>query len=151
VIGAATWPKPHRGTSGFLPTFCSFDFSDAAPWRKGYRVYRRRGGLGVTDRHCIPLSPGTPPLAGEALDTRAAALPDWRVDGRELKREFRFPDFATALAFVNRVGEVAEREGHHPDIALGWGRVAISTYTHSIGGLSENDFILAAKIDALPR
>ncbi len=104
----------------------------------------------LTHRHCAPLPPGTPPLAGEALAALTAALPHWRIEGRELKREFRFPDFASALAFVNRVGEVAEREQHHPDIALAWGRVVIGTYTHSIGGLSENDFILAATIDALP-
>jgi 4a-hydroxytetrahydrobiopterin dehydratase len=102
-------------------------------------------------RHCVPLPPGTPPLGGEKLATLAAALPQWRIDGRELKREFRFPDFAAALAFVNRVGAVAESEQHHPDIALGWGRVAIATWTHSIGGLSENDFILAARIEALSR
>ncbi len=156
----------------------------------------------LTGRHCAPLPAGTPPLDGEALAACAAAVPQWRIEGREtrqlgdalsasgrplpgiearpqpdqrrgpqsacalgwqregvpsqgwpchLRREFRFPDFAAALAFVNRIGELAEGEQHHPDIALGWGRVAVATYTHSIGGLSENDFILAAKIDALPR
>ena len=105
----------------------------------------------LTARNCAPLPPGTPPLSGAALAALATLLPQWRIEDRELKREFRFPDFKSALAFVNRVGEVAERERHHPDLALAWGRVAVSTHTHSIGGLSENDFILAAKIDALPR
>ena len=67
-----------------------------------------------------------------------------------IERVFKFPNFATALAFVNRVGAIAEAEGHHPDIELGWGRVAIKVYTHKIDGLTESDFILAAKIDALP-
>ena len=77
---------------------------------------------------------------------------DWKVeDGKKIKREFKFEDFKSALAFVNKIGEIAEEEGHHPDIELGWGRVGVELSTHAIGGLSTNDFILAAKIDKLPR
>ena len=68
-----------------------------------------------------------------------------------IQREFTFPDFRTAMAFAVRVGELAEREGHHPDIHLSWGKVRVETWTHKISGLHQNDFILAAKIDALPR
>jgi 4a-hydroxytetrahydrobiopterin dehydratase len=79
-------------------------------------------------------------------------LDDWRVvGGHHLARDLRFTDFAQALAFVNRVGELSEAEGHHPDIHLGWGRVGLEIWTHSIGGLSESDFVLAAKIDRIPR
>ncbi|MGH9394088.1 MAG: 4a-hydroxytetrahydrobiopterin dehydratase [Terriglobales bacterium] len=99
---------------------------------------------------CQPCAAGTPALAGAELERLRAQLPQWQVvDGHHLHREFRFPDFARALAFVNQVGAIAEREGHHPDLELGWGRVSITTFTHSIAGLSRNDFILAAKIDAV--
>ena len=101
-------------------------------------------------KHCVPCRAGTPKLAGPELEALAQQLPDWKVvDGHHIERAFKFPDFVTALAFVNRIGAVAESEGHHPDLTLGWGRVGVITYTHSIGGLSEGDFILAAKIDAL--
>ena len=103
-------------------------------------------------KHCVPCKGGTPPLAGPELDKLSAQLPDWKVmEGHHLERAYKFPDFVTALAFVNKIGDVAEREGHHPDLTLGWGRVGVVTYTHSIKGLSESDFILAAKIDQLSK
>jgi 4a-hydroxytetrahydrobiopterin dehydratase len=81
-----------------------------------------------------------------------ATLEGWTLDGERLRRHFRFKDFAGAMRFVNRVAELAEAEGHHPDLAVhDWNRVDVSTWTHSIGGLSENDFILAGKIDRIPR
>lgn len=73
------------------------------------------------------------------------------VDGHHLTKDYKFPDFRQALEFVNRVGELAERQGHHPDLLLAWGRVGVKTWTHAINGLTESDFILAAKIDQLPR
>lgn len=78
-------------------------------------------------------------------------VPGWQLaeDARVLERTFTFPDFSEALAFVNRVGNIAEAENHHPDIALSWGKVAITLQTHVIGGLSDNDFILAAKINQI--
>ncbi|HVR44664.1 MAG TPA: 4a-hydroxytetrahydrobiopterin dehydratase [Thermoanaerobaculia bacterium] len=72
----------------------------------------------------------------------------WRAtDDHHLEKEFRFPDFREALAFTNRIGEIAEREGHHPDIELSWGRVGVKIWTHKIDGLTESDFVLAAKVD----
>jgi 4a-hydroxytetrahydrobiopterin dehydratase len=91
-----------------------------------------------------------PPLAGEALAGLAQQLPDWRVvDGHHLEKTFRTVDFKTALEFVNRIGAVAEQEGHHPDLCFGWGSVKATIFTHKIQGLTESDFILAAKVDAL--
>lgn len=93
-----------------------------------------------------------PPLRGASLLVLHRQLgPDgngWRiVDEHHLEKDYRFPDFAQALAFVNRVGAIAEAEGHHPDLLLAWGRVRISIWTHSIDGLTESDFVLAAKCD----
>ena len=106
--------------------------------------------MSLAQRTCKPGLPGTPPLTPKLRAPLAAQVPAWRVvRGKELRREFRFKDFATALAFVNRIGAQAEAQGHHPDLELGWGRVAVSLSTHDVGGLSEADFILAARIDRL--
>jgi 4a-hydroxytetrahydrobiopterin dehydratase len=81
-----------------------------------------------------------------------AQLTGWKVaDGHHLTKTYDFPDFMSALAFVNTLGELAEDEGHHPDIHLAWGKVGVEIYTHKVNGLTESDFILAAKIDELPR
>jgi 4a-hydroxytetrahydrobiopterin dehydratase len=104
----------------------------------------------LAKRQCAPCRADTPKLAGDRLASLVRQLGgDWQASGERLRKTFRFPDFATALAFVNRIAEVAEREQHHPDILLAWGKVSIEMWTHSVGGLSENDFILAAKIDEL--
>jgi len=105
----------------------------------------------LEQKKCEPCEKGTPPLEGEALATLTSELGEgWKVaDGRRLEKDFAFKNFREALDFTNRVGELAETEGHHPDICLGWGKVGLTLSTHSIGGLSENDFILAAKVDAL--
>lgn len=102
----------------------------------------------LASKHCVPCRGGVPPLKGEELGRLAAQVPDWTVaNDHHITRSFRFPDFKTALDFVNRIGAIAEAEGHHPDITLAWGRVDVLTYTHKIDGLTESDFILAAKID----
>jgi len=89
-----------------------------------------------------------PPLAGEPLAKLSAQLPDWKVvDGTRLNKTFVFPDFQKGLDFVNRIGVVAEKEGHHPDLCLAWGKVDAVIYTHKINGLTESDFVMAAKID----
>jgi len=107
----------------------------------------------VTDlasKHCVPCRGGVPPLAGKELERLAEQVPGWRVvDGHHLTKTFKFPDFRQALAFVNKVGNVAEEEGHHPDILLSWGKAEVTTWTHAINGLTESDFILAAKIDRI--
>jgi len=92
-----------------------------------------------------------PVLKGEELAAYLGQVDDaWEaVEEHHLRRAFRFPDFVTALAFVNRVGAVAEAEGHHPNITLTWGRATIEIWTHKVDGLTESDFILAAKVDTL--
>ncbi|HSM13833.1 MAG TPA: 4a-hydroxytetrahydrobiopterin dehydratase [Thermoanaerobaculia bacterium] len=105
---------------------------------------------GLAAKECIPCKGGVPPLTGEELARLLAELgPNgWRVvDGHHLEKEYEFPDFVSALAFVNRVGELAEEQGHHPDLYLAWGRVRITIWTHKIDGLTESDFVLAAKAD----
>jgi len=100
---------------------------------------------------CVPCRGGVPPLDEPKLGELLGELDDnWRVvDKHHLARTFKFPDFAGALAFVNCVGQLAERQGHHPDISLSWGRVTVEIHTHKIDGLTESDFVLAAKIDVL--
>lgn len=100
---------------------------------------------------CTPCHGGVPPLTlseAEALSPQASG---WQLlnNGARLERRFAFKTFAVALAFINRVGDLAEVEGHHPDITFGWGYANISFYTHSINGLHENDFIMAAKVNQL--
>jgi 4a-hydroxytetrahydrobiopterin dehydratase len=103
---------------------------------------------------CVPCEEGAKPLQGEQLLSYKSKLdqeaPGWEVvDGHHLQKKFQFKNFQLALEFVNRVGAVAEEEGHHPDISLGWGYAEITTFTHAIGGLSENDFVLAAKVSKI--
>ena len=99
-------------------------------------------------KSCVACREATAALKGEGLGHLARQVPDWDVVGEHhLLRTFRFPDFKTALDFVNRAGAVAESEGHHPDLLLAWGRVEAKIYTHKIDGLSESDFVLAAKLD----
>ena len=106
--------------------------------------------MGLADKHCVPCRGGVPPLSGEVLERLQAQVPGWRVvDGHHLTKTYTFPDFRTALDFVNRAGAVAEAEGHHPDLYLGWGKVEARIWTHKINGLTESDFILAAKLDGL--
>jgi len=108
--------------------------------------------MGLADKHCVPCRGGVPPLQGEELERMKAQVTGWQVvDGHHLEKNYSFPDFQTALAFVNRAGAIAEQEGHHPDLYLSWGKVGVKIWTHKINGLTESDFILAAKIDALPQ
>ncbi len=101
------------------------------------------------DRACTACGRNTPRLAEAAIAELIAQLPDWSLaeHGMRIKRRFGFRDFASAFAFVSRVAALAEAAGHHPDIGLGWGYAELSWQTHSIGGLHENDFILAARCD----
>lgn len=104
----------------------------------------------LADKKCVPCRGGLPPLAGAELTVLHHRVPAWTVEREHhIHREFRFPDFKQALDFVNRVGALAEEQGHHPDILLAWGRADITLWTHKIDGLSESDFIMAAKIDRL--
>jgi 4a-hydroxytetrahydrobiopterin dehydratase len=104
----------------------------------------------LASKACVPCRGGVPPLKGAALAELAAQVSGWTiVEEHHLAKSFKFPDFRQALAFVNRVGELAEEQGHHPDLTLVWGRVDVALWTHKIDGLTESDFILAAKIDRL--
>lgn len=104
----------------------------------------------LASKTCVPCRGNVPPLAGEELEALASQVPEWKVvDGHHISRGFKFPDFVQALAFVNKVGAIAEEQGHHPDILLSWGKADVTTWTHKINGLTESDFILAAKIDKL--
>ncbi len=106
----------------------------------------------LAHRKCVPCRGNVPPLKGDEINVLLADLDQWEVVGEHhLAKTYRFPDFAEALAFVNRIGAVAEEEQHHPDIHLSWGTVRVELWTHKIDGLTESDFILAAKIDEMPR
>lgn len=107
----------------------------------------------LADKECIPCEGDWPALTPEQAADFMEHVPGWGLDveSRSISRMYTFKDFKEALAFTNKVGELAEEEGHHPDIFLSWGKVGIGLTTHSINGLSENDFILAAKIDLLPK
>jgi 4a-hydroxytetrahydrobiopterin dehydratase len=103
----------------------------------------------LADRSCVPCRGGVPPLKGEELRALSDELgAGWDVvDEHHLEKRFEFPDFRTALDYTYRLGLVAEAEGHHPDIELGWGRAVVRIFTHKIDGLTESDFVLAAKAD----
>ena len=104
----------------------------------------------LASKTCVPCRGGTPPLKGEELDDLRRQIPGWEVvEEHHLRRHFRFKNFRQALDFVNRVGELAEEQGHHPDVGFGWGYAEVTVYTHKIDGLTESDFILAAKISEL--
>ncbi|HZI64368.1 MAG TPA: 4a-hydroxytetrahydrobiopterin dehydratase [Thermoanaerobaculia bacterium] len=104
----------------------------------------------LAQKECVPCKGGVPPLRGQAIQELLKKLgPNgWRVvDEHHLEKEYSFPDFGSALAFVNRVGETAEEQGHHPDVYLSWGKVRLTIWTHKIDGLTESDFVFAAKAD----
>lgn len=104
----------------------------------------------LADRPCVQYPEGSPPLTSERRDALMREVDGWTVEeGHHLRKEWEFPDFLTALAFVNRAGEIAEAEQHHPEMILTWGKVAVEIWTHTVGGLSESDFILAAKLDRI--
>jgi 4a-hydroxytetrahydrobiopterin dehydratase len=99
-------------------------------------------------RNCVPCKGGVPPLKGKEIEPLLSQLEGWNaVDEHHLAKTYKFPDFVRALKFVNRVGEIAEKEWHHPDLYLAWGRVRIEIWTHKINGLTESDFVFAAKAD----
>jgi 4a-hydroxytetrahydrobiopterin dehydratase len=104
----------------------------------------------LAEKTCVPCRGGVPPLTPDEIKPLQAQVADWEVvKNHHLEREFVFPDFKSALAFVNKAGAIAEEQGHHPDIYLAWGKARVSIWTHKIDGLTESDFILAAKIDRI--
>lgn len=105
----------------------------------------------LSEKKCEPCLATTPPMKLEASNRLLQELNGWQLalDGRAIRKRFSFPDFITAMAFANRVGDVAEEQKHHPDLMVGWGYVECVCWTHTIAGLHENDFIVAAQIDQL--
>ena len=105
----------------------------------------------LASKSCVPCRGGVEPLSPEAARGLLSAAAGWRLEenATRLVRRFEFRDFVEAMKFLNRVADVAEREGHHPDIAVHWNKVDLTLWTHKIGGLHENDFILAAKVNRL--
>ncbi len=107
----------------------------------------------LNQRHCVPCEGGVPPLDAGQVAPLLAQIEGWQVETtakhQQLVKRFRFRDFVSAVDFVNRITPLAEAEQHHPDLLVSWGRVRVQLWTHVAGGLTENDFILAAKIDDL--
>lgn len=104
----------------------------------------------LADRQCVPCRGGVPPLASDVVQKLTNELDGWQVvNEHHLRKEYKFEDFKATQAFVNHVAELAEEQWHHPDICYGWGRAEITIWTHKIDGLTESDFILAAKIDRI--
>ena len=105
--------------------------------------------MSLATKQCIPCQGGVPPLNRAEAEAFLKDTPGWELvlDATRIQRSFQFKNFSNALSFVNRIGDLAEREGHHPDISFGWGYCNVTLYTHKIKGLHENDFIMAAKIN----
>ncbi len=103
----------------------------------------------LTDKKCKPCEGGVDPIAADDAKKMLGELPGWKLMGNKIEKEYQFKDFVKAIAFVNQLAELAESEGHHPDISVHYNKVLVSLWTHAIGGLSENDFIVAAKTETL--
>jgi 4a-hydroxytetrahydrobiopterin dehydratase len=107
--------------------------------------------MGLAEKKCVPCRGGVAPFPKDEAESILAETPGWKLagDATRIERKFLFRDFALAMEFARKVGELAEREGHHPDISFGWGYCSVTFFTHRIRGLHENDFIMAAKVNAL--
>ncbi|MBI2233112.1 MAG: 4a-hydroxytetrahydrobiopterin dehydratase [Candidatus Aenigmarchaeota archaeon] len=105
----------------------------------------------LANRKCVPCEGGIKPMTKKEAEEYLSQVKDWSLAGHKIGKEFVFKDFKEAMKFVNKVAEIAESERHHPDIRISWNRVGLDLSTHAIRGLSENDFIVAAKIDRLEK
>ena len=107
--------------------------------------------MSFAEKHCVPCEGGVMPLFRTKAEEFLKEITGWSLssDVKKISKTFKFKNFKDALLFANKVGDIAEAEKHHPDMLVAWGRVGIELTTHAIGGLSENDFVLAAKIDEL--
>jgi len=105
----------------------------------------------LAKQKCVPCRGSTPPLTADKVKAYLVAVPQWSLsaDGKRISRTFTFKDFVQAMKFVNKVADVAEEQGHHPDIHIHWNKVELELWTHAIGGLHENDFVMAAKLEKL--
>ena len=107
--------------------------------------------MNLTEKKCKPCEGGVPPLTEDQANELLKQIPGWTIKDGHVYRQFKFKDFKEAISFVNKVAEIAEQEQHHPNIKINYNKVSIELYTHAINGLSENDFILAAKIDEIQK
>ncbi len=105
----------------------------------------------LSSKHCVPCEGGAEPLSDERSQELLTSAEGWAIRDKKLEKRFTFPDFVGTMRFLNKVAELAEAEGHHPDFCVHYDKVDFTLWTHALGGLSENDFILAAKLDCLPR
>ncbi len=105
--------------------------------------------MALSDKKCVPCEGGMEPFDAARISEMLPQIPGWQIKNDHLYREFKFRNFVENMAFINKVAELAEAEGHHPDFSVHYNRVEFDIWTHAIGGLSENDFILAAKINVL--
>ncbi len=107
--------------------------------------------MALTQMKCVPCQGGIPPMPRDQAERTLAETPGWTLNdaATQIRHRYTFPDFAASLAFVDRVGALAEDEGHHPDITFGWGYAEILFFTHKIKGLHQNDFIMAAKVNEI--
>ena len=104
----------------------------------------------LNEKKCVPCEGGVPKLSPSEAESFLKELGNWNLSQQKLYKKYKFKDFVEAMKFVNRMAEIAEQEGHHPDFTVHYNEVEVSVWTHAVGGLTENDFILAAKIDSLP-
>ena len=108
--------------------------------------------MGLAEKTCVPCRGGVPPLTPDQIRPLSAQVDNWTVvNNHHIEKDFKFPDFKTALQFTVRIGVIAEEQKHHPDIYLAWGKVQVKIWTHKIDGLTESDFVLAAKVEQLGR
>ena len=109
--------------------------------------------MDLIKKRCVPCEAGTPALAAGEVEVLLREVEGWQAvdDNRKITKRFKFEDFVRAMSFINRMADLAESEGHHPDFSVSYNQVDVTVWTHSVGGLSENDFILAAKINVLNR
>jgi 4a-hydroxytetrahydrobiopterin dehydratase len=107
------------------------------------------GAEGLSSKHCRPLAKGAPPLGPDRVAALLAQVPGWEQSGAQISKTYSFKNYYETMAFVNAAAWVSHREDHHPDLEVGYNKCRVHYSTHSVGGLSENDFICAAKLDAL--
>jgi len=104
----------------------------------------------LASKTCVPCRGGVPPLSMDVASRLMEQLDGWQFEQGHLAKSYHFPDFGVALEFVNKIGAISEQQGHHPDVYMTWGKVSLEIWTHKIDGLTESDFILAAKFDEVP-
>lgn len=109
------------------------------------------GNMNLVEKKCIPCEGGSEKLSLNQAQKMASQTPQWKIQEKQIQRQFKFKNFIQAMDFVNKMAQIAEEQGHHPDFSVHYNQVEVTLWTHAIGGLSENDFIVAAKIDQIEK